>query len=174
MNELKTLAAVIDDDLIGKVAKVVGGEDAVKIVMFLRKEGDATNDQIQEHTGLTLNDIRKILFKLYNHSLVQCDRSRDKNTGWFVFHWRLQQDQIEGFIKNMKNRVLGILKMRLEYEENNDFFYCYTPGCDRYAFEEAMELVFRCPVCGKHLQHYDNNKIIEALRRKIAQIERNF
>jgi len=172
MNGMDVLSVIIDDDISSKVARVVGGEDAVKIITFLRKAGEATNDQIVAETGLALNDIRKILFKLYNYSIVQCDRFRDEETRWFIFRWRFQPDQIEGFIKNMKKRVLGILKIRLEYEENNDFFSCYTPKCNKYTFEEAMECVFRCQKCGKRLQHYEDHKIIESLREKITQIEK--
>lgn len=169
---MKPLTTIIDDDISSKVAMLIGGEEAVKVVMFLRTIEEATIDQILEATEIKLNDIRKALFKLYNYSIVQCDRSRDKDTRWFVFRWRFQPDQIEGFIKNMKARALGILKTRLEYETNNDFFYCNTPECDRYTFEDAMEHVFKCPVCRKSLKHFDNGKIIESLNEKIRQIEK--
>jgi transcription initiation factor TFIIE subunit alpha len=165
------LAVIIDDEISSKVARMIAGEDAVQIVLFLKKAGKATNDQILTETGIPLNEIRKILFKLYNYSIVQCDRLRDKETRWFIFNWRFQPDQIEGFIKNMKKRVLGILKMRLEHEVANDFYYCGTQECHKYAFDEAMERVFRCPVCGKPLQHYDNSDVISTLRDRIAKIE---
>jgi transcription initiation factor TFIIE subunit alpha len=71
----------------------------------------------------------------------------------------------------MKKRVLGILKMRLVYEENNDFYYCGTEECAKYTFEEAMECVFRCPTCGKPLKHYDNQEVIQSLKDRIAKIE---
>jgi transcription initiation factor TFIIE subunit alpha len=150
---------------------MIGGEDAVKIILYLKNVGKATNDQILAETEIPLNEIRKILFKLYNYSIVQCDRLRDKETRWFIFNWRFQPDQIEGFITNMKKRVLGILKTRLAYEENNDFYYCGTEECTKYAFEEAMELVFRCPTCGKPLQHYDNQEVIQSLKDRITKIE---
>ena len=97
-------------------------------------------------------------------------RSRDEETGWFVFNWRLQPDQVEGFILSQKRRVLEKLETRLEYEKNHDFYNCYTPGCRRIPFEEAMELVFRCPTCNKLLMHFDNDRFIEALTKKIEQL----
>ena len=166
------LAVIIDDEISSKVARMIAGEDAVKIVLFLRKTGKATNDEILAETGMPLNYIRKILFKLYNYSVVQCDRLRDKETRWFVFNWRFQPDQIEGFITNMKRRVLGILKMRLEYEANNDFYYCGNQYCDKYTFEAAMEQVFHCSVCGKPLQHYDTSDVVKILRGRIENIEK--
>ena len=76
---------VITDDILSKVANVIGGEDAIKVVMALKELKEATDDQLLPKTEMKLNDIRKMLFKLYNHSIVQCDVSRDKDTGWFIF-----------------------------------------------------------------------------------------
>ena len=166
------MALPISEDLMRKVANVIGGENAVKVVEALNKLGEATDDVILNETGIKLNDVRKALFKLYNHSIVQCDRLRDEKTGWFIFHWRLQPDQFEGFIKNQKRKILRILKNRLDYEQTNEFFYCGTPGDRRVTFEEAMEMVFRCPECGKRLERQDNKDMIKALSDKIEQLEK--
>jgi transcription initiation factor TFIIE subunit alpha len=162
----------VDDETLGKVAEVLGGEEAVKVVGVLRVVDETTDDEIASRTGIRLNSVRKILYKLYDHSLVTLRRSRDQTTGWFIFHWRLQPDQLEGFILNQKRRVLEKLETRLDYEKNHDFYYCYTPGCRRIPFKEAMELVFRCPTCNKPLMHFDNGQIIEALTEKIEQLRK--
>ena len=108
---------------------------------------------------------------LSSHYIVQCDVSRDKDTGWFIFRWRLQLDQVEGFINNQKKRILRILKSRLEYEEKNEFYYCNMPNCSRVTFDEAVEFIFRCPVCGEAPQHFDNSAIVKALADKIEQLK---
>lgn len=163
--------AAITNDLLIKTARIIGGEEAVKVVSALHELKEATDDQILSKTDMKLNDVRRILFKLYNSSIVQCDRFRDENTGWFIFRWRLQPDQVEGFINNQKKRILKTLKTRLEYEENNSFFHCGTPDCDRVIFEDAVEMVFRCPRCGKPLLHNDNTTIVKTLTDKIKQLE---
>lgn len=163
--------AAITDVILSKIANIIGGEDAVKIVMTINELGKATGDQLMALTEMKLNDIRKILFKLYNQSLIQCDRSRDQDTGWFIFEWRLQPGQIEGFIKNLKSRILRILKTRLKYEENNTFYYCNSSDCKKVIFEDALEFVFKCPICKKLLQHYDNSAEIKVLSDKIKQVE---
>jgi transcription initiation factor TFIIE subunit alpha len=162
---------LVTHDTLIKVAKIIGGEEAVKIVEALSQADEMAEDEIVSKTGVKLNDVRKILYRLYEHSIVGLRRTRDKDTGWFIFYWRLQMDQVEGFIISQKKRVLEKLEMRLEYEKNHDFYYCYTPGCKRMTFEEATEYIFRCPVCNKPLTHYDNSKIIEALSKKIDRIK---
>lgn len=162
----------VDDETLGKVAEVLGGEEAVKIVDVLREVDETTDEEIASRTEIRLNIVRKILYKLYDHSLVTLRRSRDQTTGWFIFHWRLQPDQLEGFILNQKRRVLEKLETRLDYEKNHDFYYCYTPGCRRIPFINAVELVFRCPTCNKSLMHFDNERVIEALSEKVEQLRK--
>lgn len=155
-----------------KVAEALGEEDAIKLIDILKNSEETTDDEIANKTGIRLNSVRKILYKLYDHSLVSLRRTRDPKTGWFIFHWRLQPDQLEGFILSQKRRVLEKLNIRMEYEKNHDFYYCNTPGCKRIPFEEAVELVFRCPTCGKPLMHYDNVKILDALGKKLDKLRK--
>jgi len=157
-------------DVLVKVARVLGGEDAVRIVETLEKVDEITDEEIVAKTDIKLNAVRRILYKLYDHSLVGLRRTRDDKTGWFIFHWRLQPDQIEGFLINQKKRILEKLEERLNYEKSHDFYYCGTPGHRRVPFEEATEYIFRCPECNKPLMHFDNSKIIEFLSKKIEQL----
>ena len=62
--------AAITDDILSKVANVIGVEDAIKVVMALRELGEVTDDQLLPQTEIKLNDIRKILFKLSLHRPV--------------------------------------------------------------------------------------------------------
>jgi transcription initiation factor TFIIE subunit alpha len=164
------MLSFVDEKTLERVAEAFGGEEAVQIVSILKETGETTDDEIAAKTEIRLNTVRKILYKLYDHSLVGLRRSRDKNTGWFIFHWRLQLDQLEGFILNQKRRVLEKLEARLRYEQGHDFYYCFTEGCKRIPFEEAMELVFRCPTCNKLLMHFDNNELKETLALQVEQL----
>jgi len=162
----------VDDKTLTKVAEVFGNEEAIKVINILKGVDETTDDEIANKTGIRLNSVRKILYKLYDHSLVGLRRSRDENTGWFIFHWRLQPDQLEGFILNQKRRVLEKLQTRLDYEKNHDFYYCDSPKCQRIPFEEAVESVFRCPSCGNLLMHFDNVHIVKALEAKAEQLRK--
>jgi len=166
------MLAYINDSALLKVVEALGEEEAVKLIDILKDSSETTDDEIANKSGVRLNSVRKILYKLYDHSLVSLRRTRDPKTGWFIFHWKFQPDQLEGFILSQKRRVLEKLSLRLEYEKNHDFYYCYTPGCRRIPFEDAVEIVFRCPTCGKPLMHYDNGKIIQVLAKKVEQLRK--
>ena len=161
---------LVNNETMIKVAKILGGEEAVRIVDVLSQVDEITDEEIVAKTDIKLNTVRKMLYRLYDHSIVGLRRTRDKNTGWFIFHWRLQPDQIDGFLTNQKRHILEKLEARLDYEKNHDFYFCQTPGCKRLPFEEATEYVFRCPKCDKRLMHFDNSKIIDFLSDKVEQI----
>ena len=160
----------VDDETLQNVAALFGDE-AVKVVEILEGVDEITGFQIADQTEIRLNMVRKTLYRLYDYSLVALRRSRDKETGWFVFHWRLQPDQLEGFIFNQKQRVLEKLETRLRYEKSHEFYSCQTQGCKPLPFEQAFEVLFRCLACNKPMVHVNNGHIIGTITRKINQIK---
>jgi transcription initiation factor TFIIE subunit alpha len=160
----------VDDEKLKKVAALFG-EDAVRVVEVLKEVHEITDNEIADKTQIRLNLVRKALYRLYDHSIAALRRCRDKETGWFIFNWRLQPDQLEGFIRNQKCRVLEKLEIRLEYEKSHEFYSCETPGCKRFPFEEAFELLFKCPACNKPMMCLNNDWIVEVLTRKIEHIK---
>lgn len=166
------LSFFVDEKTLNKLAGSLGEEDAVKVINILRGVDETTDDEIATKTGIRLNSVRKILYKLYDHSLVALRRSRDENTGWFIFHWKLQPDQLEGFILNQKKRVLEKLETRLDYEKTHQFYFCGNPKCECVTFEEAVELVFKCPTCGTPMMHFDNEAIVKTLEQKVTQLRK--
>jgi len=162
---------LLDEATLMKVAALFG-EDAVKVVEILKGGHETIDIDIVNQTEIRLNIVRKVLYSLYDHSLVALRRSRDKETGWFIFHWRLQPDQIEFFIFNQKRRVLEKLVTRLEYEKNHQFYSCKTLGCKPFPFEEAFELLFKCPNCNKPMNYITNDKTVVTLTQKINQIKK--
>jgi transcription initiation factor TFIIE subunit alpha len=162
--------AVLDEELM-KVARLFGGDDSVTVVNILKKKSEATDEMLANESTVRLNTVRKILYKLYDHGLVSCTRVRDEKTGWFIFYWKLQLDQLDAFIRSRKRRVLEKLRHKLDYETNHSFFICKKCGDVRVTFEEAMESSFRCSKCGGQLESSDNAAVVEFLEKRIKQIE---
>jgi transcription initiation factor TFIIE subunit alpha len=160
----------VDGEILKKMIPLFG-EDVVRVVETLTGVHEITDIEIADKTQVQLKMVRKALYRLYDHSLVALRQSRDKETGWFIFNWRLQPDQLEGFLANQKRHVLEKLEIRLEYERSHEFYTCQTPGCKRFTFEEAFELFFKCPTCNKPMTHLNNDLIVEVLTRKIEQIK---
>ena len=158
------------DDL-ARLASFFGGEEAINVVRGLAQAGTTTDDVIATTANVRLNTARKVLYKLYDHALVTVVRSRDEKTGWFIYHWRLQLDQVDAFVRSRKKKALETLRTRLEFEKGHSFFMCKGCLTIRVTFEEAMESAFRCSGCNGQLISEDNGKIIQVLEDSARKLE---
>jgi transcription initiation factor TFIIE subunit alpha len=161
----------ISDETLNQIAFILGGEEGVMIINAIKNVEEITVEELSEQTEIQINMVRKILYRFYNHSLVTSRRFRDKETGWFIFQWRLQPELIEAFVVGMKQKILKKIQQRLEYELQHEFYHCGNPTCPRITFEDAMDTVFNCPVCGEPLKPQENEKSISFLEEKIEEIE---
>jgi transcription initiation factor TFIIE subunit alpha len=158
------------DDL-ARLASFFGGEEAINVVRTLAQAGTTTDDVIATQANVRLNTARRILYKLYDHALVTCTRSRDETTGWFIYHWKLQPDQLDAFVRSRKKKALEKLRKRVEYERGHSFFMCKGCLSIRVTFEEAMESAFRCSGCNGQLVSEDNGKIVQVLEDSARRLE---
>ena len=161
----------VSDETLDEIAYILGGEEGVIIINMIKDVDEITVEEIAEKTEIQINTVRKILYKFYNHSLVTSRRFRDKDTGWFIFQWRLQPELVEAFVTSMKSKILKKLKSRLDYELKHEFYHCGNPECTRITFEDAMDTVFNCPVCGEPLKPQNNDDVIDFLEDKVKEIE---
>lgn len=73
---------------------------------------------------------------------------------------QLQHSRIEKFTQRLK-----------EEEINEGNFYICPNACVRVIFEKATDFDFKCPECGCILNHQDNGKTIDFLKKRIKEIE---
>ena len=161
----------VSDETLDQIAFILGGEEGVVIINAVKDVEEITVEEIAEETEIQINEVRKILYRFYNHSLVTSRRFRDKETGWFIFQWRLQPKLIEAFVTGMKHKILRKLEGRLEYELGHEFYHCGNSSCPRITFEEAMDTVFNCPICQEPVSPKGNDSYVEFLERKIEEIQ---
>lgn len=159
------------EDPFVKIAGLLGGEDYVRVARALLNNENATDEEIASATGLKINSVRKVLYDLFGRSLISGIRVRDPKRGWFIYRWKAQRDQVDGFIETRKKKALERLKLRLEHEENHEFYWCGATGCRKFTFEEAMDSFFKCRECEQSMKLVDNAELVESLRYKIRQID---
>ena len=180
--------------LLRSLLYIIGGDIAIEVGIELlnSEDQDITDEDITENIKerikkenkevdfepddteiLKLNTVRKTLYKLYSEKLAQFRRIRDKSTGWFIYYWWHEFDMLEEILMSKKKLVENKLRERLQFEEENYFFYC--KNCEgsnmKYNFDEAFELNFRCPDCGGPLEAQDNKELIQFLKEKIVSID---
>ena len=171
--KVRTMASIynVNDETLDNIARVLGGDDGVKIIGILSEKENITVEELAEITEIQINDVRKLLYRFYNHSLVTNRRFRDKETGWFIFQWSLQPELVEAYVQSIKQKILRKLEARLDYEITHEFYHCGNSTCANTTFEVAMETVFHCPNCNEALHRIDNNLVVEFLEKKIEEIK---
>ena len=114
------------EDTFVKVAGLIGGPDYVRVARALLNNENATDEEIASATGLKIKTVRKALYDLFGRSLITGVRVRDPKRGWFVYRWKAQRDQTDGFIQTQRKKVLNWLRQRPEYVDIHESHLCGT------------------------------------------------
>ncbi|MDW7731294.1 MAG: transcription factor [Methanolobus sp.] len=145
------------------------GEDGLGMIQNM-PEGEVTDEQIAEATGILLNIVRRTLFILNENKLAVCRRERDSSSGWLTYLWTLDMSDIEPQLVKEKKRITKNLKTRLAFEEGNVFYSC-PEGCTRMNFNEATECEFLCPLCGEDMMFEDNTEFVEKIQKRLNRLD---
>lgn len=146
------------------------GEDAVQVVEFLYSNPGASEFDISEGIGFAVSQVRSILYELKSKNLINYDRRKDKEKGWYLYYWRVLPQNFDTVYMNEKKKKLEQFKERLENEENSIYYICPN-FCKRLAFDDALENNFTCPVCGSLMNEENKTRKIEMLKRNIKEHE---
>lgn len=155
-----------------EIIKIVGGDQAASIAQKLLKKPGLTDEELASSLGMDVKQVRKVLHLLNDLSLVSYEQTFNKKENKRVFKWRLQPEQVIGVAKNQASKILERLKMMKEHISTNQFYWCGNEKCRKYTFEEALSRFFACPSCGNKMNFHDHSRMLEAIDRKISELER--
>jgi transcription initiation factor TFIIE subunit alpha len=146
------------------------GEEGLDVVQCLLDK-EETDEKISEQTGLRLNTVRKILYRLYDYRLASYVRTKDKDIGWYTYTWKLNLARMSEIVAVRKKHLMGELQEMLEFERNHVFFCCSSDAM-KYSFDAATETGFKCPSCDSALEYVDNQKNVAELEKRIKKLEK--
>jgi len=145
------------------------GEEGIEMIENM-PEGEVTDEQIAEASGVMLNIVRRTLFIMNENNLAVCRRERDSSSGWLTYLWQLDLSDIESHLVKEKKRIVKNLEMRYNFEVDSVFYTC-PEGCVRFEFKEASKCEFMCPVCGEDMMFEDNSDTVNKLRDRLDALE---
>ena len=157
-------------DRILDITSEIISDEATQVIEFLYFNAGASEFDIAEGVGFTVSQIRSILYELKAKNLIDYDRKKDKEKGWYLYYWRVLPQNFETVYQNEKKKKLEQFKERLEEEEGSIYYICPN-YCKRLQFEEALENNFTCPVCGSLMNEENKTRKIEMLKRNIKEHE---
>ncbi len=148
------------------------GEEGLTLIEKFPAEGEYSDEELAEIVEINLNSVRHTLYTLYGKRLAEYRRIKNSETGWLTYLWVLKFQNLDTVLSEEMDDVLDILKTREDYEVLNDFYICNTCGL-RYTFDEAMARDFICINCDEKMDHFDNDLLAEALKRRVESIKEN-
>jgi len=146
------------------------GKDTLQLVEQIYKKENVSEFKLAEKLGITVNQVRSVLYRLQDKNLVIFTRKKDKKKGWYVYFWTLDMKEAKSlFLKRRRQQLEGLQK-QLSLEQNGALFICKN-ACARMSFEQALEVQFKCPECGEVLHQENTQKNVEQLRRTIDRTQ---
>lgn len=158
------------EDLIKELISNVIGQDAVPLVFYIKDKENVSEIKLAEKLGITVNEVRNILYRLSANDLVSSTRKKDMKKGWYNYFWTLDHLKAMNLLIDYKRGKINNLNNILLQEQNSSFFKCPS-GCTRLSNEQALEYEFKCPECNKLLEHEDKIKKIEGIKNEIKRLE---
>lgn len=158
--------------VVNALAEVVGA-NSLDVVSELVQEESVDEFSLAERLGMDVKVVRKILYNLYDNSLVKFRRFKDQETGWYIYMWSFEKNKLTSLVQKVRREKTIKIKEQLDMEKDHQFFMCES-GCTRVPFEKAMETGFVCPHCGSRMDFRDNSHIIKQLEKQLKEIERTF
>lgn len=146
------------------------GEEGLTVVEKTPHGEEVTDERIAEISEITLNLVRRTLFRLYEARLADYRRERDTESGWLTYLWKIDISNIESILDAEMRRLLENLEDRLDFEQNSVFYTC-EKMCARLLFDDATETGFICPLCGEELNYLDNTEVVHVLENRIEEIK---
>jgi len=165
---MMSIAEILKDEAVRAYLTRLIGEEGLDLLEKFPEEGEFSDEELAEKTGINLNSVRHTLYTLYEKRLAEYRRLKNTETGWLTYLWTLRLDRVEGAILEDMRLILEKLEARENFEEENDFYLCET--CGTFTFNEVMELDFACPRCSRPVEHFDDEALLSALKRRISDM----
>lgn len=148
----------------------VSGPKGLKVVKSIG-EG-TTEDFIEKGTKFKLSEIRNVLNILHNHGIVEYNREKNLNTGWFTYTWRVNMNRAMQNLLAQKKKECELIKNQLDGAGDSAVIYKCPKGCAVMFFDQAEKSDFNCPSCTTKLKYSNGTKQKKEMETKLNVIEK--
>ncbi len=147
----------------------VAGENALSVVREIAQP--MSDERLAENCRLKVSDVRAVLNKLHNYGVVDYERTRDKESGWYSYTWKLRPEAAVRLLAERRENAAKEIEERLMFARSYNFFGCLSckKKGEKIPFEIAVEWSFKCPSCGGALSYWDNRKDIRELEAELKR-----
>jgi transcription initiation factor TFIIE subunit alpha len=144
------------DEHVRNLLLEVAGEKALAVAEAL--EEPLSDEDLAGACKLKVSEVRAVLNKLHSFGLTSYERTRDKESGWYSYIWRLSLVSADKILNKKKEVPEGA-----GLEKSFEFYTCSS--CKKgegvlIPFEAAFGNKFKCMECGAPLAFVEKSKEI--------------
>ncbi len=166
-----TFNSLIRNKLIKEeLVRNIGEDGLILIEILFNAKKFVSEFTLAEHSGIYVNTVRSLLYKLYEYKIVTYSRKREKNRGWYIYSWKLFPSKLVAHVIKKLRDEISSLKKEYHNKPHDEYFYC--KDCDiKLSFTEAMEYNFACPNCFKQMELTSPKKENKQIKQRIKELE---
>lgn len=155
-----------------EVVNILVGKQSREIVDLLYSSKHVNEFLIAKKLGLTINQVRNILYKLADFGLVSSTRKKDKKKGWYTYFWKIEVFKSLEYLRNIYSTNVDQMVNQIKSRELKQFYVCETCNVE-YTEENALAYDFTCPECGNVFAVKDNTKVLKDLAKNLEKLKKD-
>jgi transcription initiation factor TFIIE subunit alpha len=146
-------------------------QSAGQLLNVWDKNPNVTCDEFfTQHLDCKITVIRSILNKLHFYGIVNYDKIKNENSGWFTFKWHLDYEKLAKLVLINNLDKLEKLNINMKKYEQYQMFTC-SNSCKDFEFEVAAHYNFYCPMCNENLNLLNQKERRDEIKTQIDTIE---
>jgi len=161
---------IISKDIEHMIRKI-SGDLGLSFYKALKGKENINEFDIAESLKVTINQLRNIIYKFDEYSLLSTTRKKDRKKGWYIYFLTFREDEAKKVVIKIKKDLINEMEKKLRIEESNQFYVC-PRKCGRAVIENAMENQFLCTECGELQILEENSKNINQIKNEVNRIKK--
>jgi len=163
----------LPDSLLTELVKEVAGSDTIKVLDILRNKKNVSEFKIAEKLGLTVNQVRNMIYRMQEYNLVTFTRKKDKVKGWYIYYWSFDLPKATVLLVDRKGERVTSIKKELATIDTSRYYFCKLCRT-KHNEEAALEIQFICEACGELLVEQDAQKRERELKKQLKKNEEDY
>ncbi len=165
------MAVEIDINILNELIRDTAGRNAEPVSDILRNRDEVNEYKLADKLKITVNQVRNILYKLFDKGIVTFRRKKDTQKGWYIYFWSLNVPKALMKFIELKQKEIEDLRKQIDSLETKHYYSC-PYGCVEVNEETALHYNFICQECGQLLVLSEKADKIKELRNLIEKYER--
>ena len=149
------------------------GKHAEDVINYIEGKKYTNEFLIAKKLGITINQLRNILYKLSDEGIVSSVRKKDKRKGWYTYFWKIEILKALTFLRQISEKKINQMSHQIESREKKNFYVCKKCNIE-FNEENALLRDFICGECGEVFAMKDNTKFLKELKKNLDKQVKEF